>query len=118
DDGDKDIRHVQHRSGGEHVGSSFKLVNQTDTAGKTKTLLATGVHIGTDYGLSQTGIDFVDINGDGLPDHVKHSGGDTLVRLNLGYAFTPEIRWVNPHWRTDHVFAAVEGAEFVADLVS
>src|SRR5262249_43914108 len=84
DDGAKDMRYVQHRSGGEHVGTSFKVVNETDSAGNTKALLATGIHFGTDYGMSQTAVDFIDINGDGLPDHVKHSGGNTTVRLNLG----------------------------------
>ena len=43
-------------------------------------------------GQSETDQDFIDINGDGLPDLVSTSGGKLTVRLNLGYALgAPEV---------------------------
>src|SRR5690606_31537783 len=38
-------------------------------------------------------VDFIDMNGDGLPDRVTLSGGSVTVALNLGYGFGPAEVW-------------------------
>src|SRR6185295_14507843 len=40
--------------------------------------------------------DFIDVNGDGLPDHVRLVGGAPQVQINLGYGFGPESAWPLP----------------------
>jgi RHS repeat-associated protein len=42
--------------------------------------------------------DFLDVNGDGLPDHVAAgtSGAAPRVQINLGYGFAPEVDWPMP----------------------
>ena len=94
------IRFVEHRGLRAHAGVQGSLLNVTDSAGQTKTLVSTGFNIGTDYSMSATQVDFVDMNGDGLPDHVEsHPGeGGVRVRLNLGYKFGNEILWPASPW--------------------
>jgi len=84
---------------GVSVGAGGQEINEADTLGATKKLSATQSIGGTvDYGVNSTRIDFVDVNGDGLPDHVQENPGDgTLsVRLNLGYGFSNVIAWNFP----------------------
>ncbi|MFA6902444.1 MAG: SpvB/TcaC N-terminal domain-containing protein [Gallionellaceae bacterium] len=38
-------------------------------------------------------VDYMDINGDGLPDRVSIAGGTILVGLNTGYGFAPPENW-------------------------
>ncbi|HEU4730906.1 MAG TPA: SpvB/TcaC N-terminal domain-containing protein [Kofleriaceae bacterium] len=95
-----DLRFVEHRGLRAHAGVQGSLINVTNTAGETKTLVSTGFNVGTEYSMSATQVDFVDINGDGLPDHVEARPGDggVRVRLNLGYKFGREILWPGAAW--------------------
>src|SRR5262249_24866048 len=95
-----DLRLVQHRGLRAHAGVQGSLINVTDSAGQTKSLVSTGFNVGTDCSMSATQVDFVDINGDGLPDHVEHTPGEGVVRvrLNLGYKFGGEIEWPTTAW--------------------
>ena len=57
---------------------------------------------GPNASLSRTIVDFVDMNGDGLPDQVMRAPNEdpTLfrVKLNLGDHFGPEQMWSIPNW--------------------
>jgi RHS repeat-associated protein len=84
---------------GVSVGADGQSINETETDGTTRKL-STTVSLGgsVDYGVNSTRIDFVDVNGDGLPDHVAESPSDgkLRVKLNLGYGFSNEIAWSFP----------------------
>jgi RHS repeat-associated protein len=86
-------------------GSNRELVTEAKGNGETKKLSATVSLSGSaDYGVSSTRIDFVDVNGDGLLDHVREDPDDGMlrVRLNLGYGFSNEVEWPAPGWTQDH----------------
>jgi RHS repeat-associated protein len=89
------------------AGGVGHMINMANAKSKTSKHVDTSVvSASTDYGLSSTRTDFLDVNGDGLPDHVSRepgSNGDVHVRLNLGYAFSQEILWPSPGWTEDHV---------------
>ena len=42
---------------------------------------------GSTRATTDSNVDLLDVNGDGLPDRVSHSGGTLLVQLNIGYSF-------------------------------
>src|SRR6185312_3486632 len=76
-----------------------QLINETLTDGSTKKLGATAsLGASADYGVASTRVDLVDVNGDGLLDHVRQEPSDNMlrVRLNLGYGFSNEIAWTTP----------------------
>jgi RHS repeat-associated protein len=52
--------------------------------------------------LSRTLVELVDVNGDGLPDHVAKDEGNAFfrVKLNRGDGWGPEERWSVPAWST------------------
>ena len=82
------------------LSSGGKLLTITDGQGAPTAVVSTSFNVGLNYGLSATHQDFADINGDGLPDHVRRTpAGDAVsVRLNLGYGFTSEIPWSTTGW--------------------
>jgi RHS repeat-associated protein len=94
------LRFVEHRGLRAHAGAQGSLINVTTTAGDTKAVVSTGFNVGTDYSMSATQVDFVDMNGDGLLDHIEHRPGDgaIIVRLNLGFKFGAPIAWPTPAW--------------------
>jgi RHS repeat-associated protein len=113
-------------NGALHFGVSINIgddrgdrINQADSQTNSNKVVSTAAIGGsTDYGVSGTRVDFIDVNGDGLPDHVKQDpGGDLLVRLNLGYEFADEIPWSSPAWNTPTVPGHVLGLD-VGDLTS
>lgn len=55
---------------------------------------------GVSYSIARTLVDIVDINGDGLPDHVQKSKNGALsVKLNTGHGFAEAVEWNNlPTW--------------------
>ncbi|HTN87727.1 MAG TPA: toxin TcdB middle/N-terminal domain-containing protein, partial [Sorangium sp.] len=57
-----------------------------------------GIGGGIAHTVSRTLADFVDLNGDGLPDRVSKQPGQDYyrVRLNLGDGFGPEEKWSAP----------------------
>ena len=93
-------RTIEHRGLRARAGVDGSLITVTDTAGETKSLVSTGFNVGTEYSMSATQVDFVDMNGDGLPDHVESRPGEggIRVRLNLGYKFGKEILWPSADW--------------------
>ncbi|HKY35097.1 MAG TPA: SpvB/TcaC N-terminal domain-containing protein [Polyangiaceae bacterium] len=98
-----ELRRVEHRSARAGVGVERSLINQTDSQGRSKSLLSTGFNVGIDYGYSASHVELADVNGDGLPDHIRKrpSDGAVLVRLNLGYRFGETIAWANTGWSRD-----------------
>ncbi|HET6148600.1 MAG TPA: SpvB/TcaC N-terminal domain-containing protein [Polyangia bacterium] len=81
------------------AGGGRQVINETLTDGSTRKVGAT-VSVGavTDYAVSSTRVDFADVNGDGLVDHVAQSPSDgrLRVKLNLGYGFSNEVSWGFP----------------------
>jgi RHS repeat-associated protein len=77
--------------------ASRQLINEADGAGITKKISATAnLGVSLDYGVNSTRVDFADVNGDGLVDHVLQddtTGGTLMVKLNLGYGFSNPIPW-------------------------
>jgi len=57
------------------------------------------VSFSASLGQSETHIDLIDINGDGLPDHVKKlNGEDYIVKLNVGDGFE-NSEWETLDWK-------------------
>ena len=71
------------------AGSAASAVaNALKASGTTKSIVSVLPSFGLNYGQSTTGVDLVDVNGDGLPDHLSKSpSGSPVVQLNLGYMF-------------------------------
>src|SRR5262249_10781934 len=75
--------------------------NKTKTNGKNEKSASFGFEVAGKYGASAGSIDWVDVNGDGLPDLVKrqaNQGGAFMVRLNYGYRLGNEIHWPASQW--------------------
>jgi RHS repeat-associated protein len=78
-----------------------------------------GGHVGAGYvtSMNRKATEFLDLNKDGLLDHVTRKPGDPflLVRLNLGDRFDQETEWPLPAWESD-VEDAINGlgAEILA----
>ena len=91
------------------LGSIGQLINMASSRSKTSRTVATAAVSGaTDYGVSSTRVDFLDVNGDGLVDHVSQQPGDAglRVRLNLGYGFSKELLWSADGWQLPEVPAS------------
>ena len=74
----------------------------TDSDGNAVGFVGAGV--GLSYAVSATTADLIDINGDGLPDHVTVDGTGTVrAHLNLGNRFSGEIPWSATPWLTQSV---------------
>jgi RHS repeat-associated protein len=98
--GDTELRRIQNVSlqAGSTVAdsNSRQLMNEAQGDGETKKISTNASLSGSaDYGVSSTRIDFADVNGDGLVDHVREepADGGLRVRLNLGYGFSKELSW-------------------------
>ncbi|KOS07577.1 hypothetical protein AM493_17160 [Flavobacterium akiainvivens] len=61
------------------------------TGNKTNTNVNSGINTGN--GESSNANQWVDINGDGLPDKIKIAGTTIQVELNTGYGFTAPFNW-------------------------
>jgi RHS repeat-associated protein len=111
----------------------IQLINDTGSDGSVRKSITTGFALGTDYGLSATSIDWVDVNGDGLPDAVQRSADDGspgqshnfTVRLNYGYRLGPATSWPANAWSTTSANSAtgvagktIISAQNVTDLVN
>ncbi len=105
------LRRVEHATIRGSVGSSDnKLINDVGADGRVRKKLTTGFSVGIDYGESTTQVDWVDVNGDGLPDAVqrdpsvnkKNPGqeNDFNVQLNYGNRLGPSIPWPATTWNT------------------
>ncbi|KYF62435.1 hypothetical protein BE15_18595 [Sorangium cellulosum] len=73
--------------------AASSLAEKIKASGKTTAVLSVLPSLGKSWGTSQTVRDFLDVNGDGLPDKVRSEGGVLLARLNLGYRFADERAW-------------------------
>ncbi|WP_242515706.1 SpvB/TcaC N-terminal domain-containing protein [Sorangium cellulosum] len=84
--------------------ASVDVVRLEDTGadsiapGLDATVVAAGA--GYTYTTARTVVDFVDVNGDGLPDKVMKAPEEESfrVQLNLGSAFAPEESWPAGAW--------------------
>src|SRR5581483_593487 len=79
----------------------------SDAKGRTKSsgnqMQSISLSISGSFGTSDTdaGWDFVDVNGDGLPDKVQFDKNNHLfVQLNNGYSFGPTTYDWTPHDQT------------------
>ena len=99
------MRRFENRSVGVGLSASKQLLQKTDTEGKNRGFVSTGFTIGANYGLTGGATDLLDVNGDGLPDHLfKDPTSNTMkVRLNLGYSFSQPIDWASPAWSVDSI---------------
>jgi RHS repeat-associated protein len=91
-------------------GSDRQIINESDAQGRTRRLSSTTSLSGSvDYGVSSTRIDFADVNGDGLEDHIMQDNArDLRVKLNLGYGFSNEITWAVPaNWSQARTSVAI-----------
>ncbi|MGK3985797.1 SpvB/TcaC N-terminal domain-containing protein [Sorangium sp. So ce136] len=81
-------------SAGVSVGASFSVG-----------VFGGGGHVGAGYvySLNRQAVDFIDVNGDGLLDHVSRLPYDPQLRvkLNLGDRFDTEQAWELPPWPSD-----------------
>jgi len=67
------------------------LADKLGAGGGVKTAVSLLPSLGQNYGVSSTKVEFVDVNGDGLPDHVSATSATQFtVQLNLGGTFGPE----------------------------
>jgi RHS repeat-associated protein len=104
-------------------GANRQLENEAEGDGSTKKISATVSLQGSgDYGVNSTRVDFVDVNGDGLVDHVEEnpSDGRLRVKLNLGYGFSNEVPWTAPGWGQDHTvvgWPSIPGSSGTTDPV-
>ncbi len=86
------------------LGLNFGLginISRKNGKGESKSVDSTLPSVGSALSLSQTTVDLVDVNGDGLPDRVSMAPGEegkVKVRLNLGYRFGAEEQWDLPGW--------------------
>jgi hypothetical protein len=78
------------------VGGNYPLVRHTSggNAGPASNQMASlGLSGNLTQSDSESDYDFMDVNGDGLPDKVHQSGGTLMVALNVGYGFLPAEAW-------------------------
>jgi RHS repeat-associated protein len=113
---------------GVDLGAIGQLINLSNSRSETSKTVSTSVaSASTDYGVSSTRTDFVDVNGDGLPDHVRRAPDDAglRVRLNLGYGFSKEVLWSGPSWQRGTIPASFLtfgsgniGSDLITDALS
>jgi len=74
--------------------------SKKDSEGEPKSVASTMPSVGTASSLSQSRVELMDLNGDGLPDRVSLVPGaeGATVQLNLGYRFGAPESWPLPHW--------------------
>jgi hypothetical protein len=70
--------------------SSFGKVEGMESTSPTL-----GFTMSAGYGDTETDKDFIDMNGDGLPDRVWRTDDGLMVRLNRGYDLGPARQWSN-----------------------
>jgi translation initiation factor 2 beta subunit (eIF-2beta)/eIF-5 len=86
------------------IGSFIKQVIAANGDPEATTVDKTGFSFTPGFnmtlGQSASDTDMMDINGDGLPDHVKRTPGTNgfRVRLNLGDRFATEAEWSSTPW--------------------
>ncbi|AUX48099.1 uncharacterized protein SOCE26_096290 [Sorangium cellulosum] len=93
------LRRIEHRTirlqGGASVSvdSEYRIVSKTASDGGTRGYIHAQFSAGTTYGVSATHVDLVDVNGDGLLDHVTQEPerGAMRVAFNLGHRFTAPV---------------------------
>jgi len=100
------LRRVDHASfrGGFSPGDDVQLIDDVGSDGSVQKSLTTGFSLGTDYGVSGTSIDWMDVNGDGLLDAIIRSDASSdhnfAVKLNYGYRLGPAMTWPAQAWST------------------
>lgn len=123
------LRRVDHGTLRAGISIDTQLINDTASDGSVRKTITTGFSAGTDYGLSATNIDWMDVNGDGLPDAVSRNPADTTgshpftVRFNYGYRLGPPTAWLASGWNSSTtgsatgIIGAIGGGD-VADLIA
>ncbi|MEK6699757.1 MAG: SpvB/TcaC N-terminal domain-containing protein, partial [Nitrospirota bacterium] len=95
-------------------------LNNQKSSGTTSTITTSGgVSYGLVYGNSRTDVDFIDVNGDGLPDRVAKSDDAFTVRLNLGGRFGAAESWPVPNWSQGDITPSnIPGADINSNVVA
>ena len=111
----EDMRRFENRSVGVALSAGRQIIQKTDSKGKTKGFVNTAFRLGANYGLTGTATDLLDINGDGLPDHLfkDPNSNQMRVRLNLGYAFSEPFDWQSSDFGVDQI---TELQELITEL--
>jgi RHS repeat-associated protein len=115
------LRRVSHAALGASIGADIKLIHDVDSDGSVRKTLTTGVALGNDYGMSTHQVDWVDVNGDGLPDVVQRQpggGSDFQVLLNYGNGLSGPVTWTSGGWLTSNVDATGVGSVIGSDNVT
>ncbi len=88
--------------------SNLPLYNSAKSDGKSKKSASMGFDVSAKYGASTGSIDWVDVNGDGLPDLVRRSTSSSAnsanpfqVQLNYGYKLGNQIPWPASNWSNE-----------------
>jgi RHS repeat-associated protein len=106
------------------LGVIGQLINLSDSHSESSKSVSTSVaSASTDYGVSSTRVDFVDVNGDGLVDHVEQSPGEpgVSVRLNLGHGFSQPVLWRASGWQRGEIpasFLTFNAGGIASDVIS
>jgi hypothetical protein len=66
---------------------SSQMFDKPDPKGNTKSLRSSAPSFGFGYGTSRTYADLIDINGDGLTDHVIRAPGSQILNVQLGNGY-------------------------------
>ena len=105
--GDPRVEHTTQFSSGVGTGAP---IAQLSAKGESVGTVSLSIFQGVTYGYSTTSADMVDVNGDGLPDHVLIVPGHGMsVRLNLGNRFSAEIPWTAPDWSVTSLGPMLKG---------
>ena len=78
------------KGNGNKNGSNSGGTNETEGNKLTSILSKVSISAGVPKNTDEAVEDFIDVNGDGLPDKVL---SDKTVRLNLGYSFSAPVAW-------------------------
>jgi RHS repeat-associated protein len=99
------LRHSDLRGENATAGAGstpISLTSRTDAKGRPLDTLTLGFALGENYQMTMNNLDWIDVNGDGLPDLVSHPYGDGShfdVYLNYGYSLSASpIQWQSSSW--------------------
>ena len=99
--GDSSVRRTESKTAGLSLAIGH-IFPEASASGVIRGIKSLGPSIGTNYGSSRSRVDFIDINGDGLPDRVFRDGAHVTVRLNLGGdRFGAPETWSAGNWEQE-----------------
>ena len=102
------LRVIDHGTIAIGIGDNLPIANKTDPSGDRSTSVSLGFSASGKYGISSTSTDWIDVNGDGLPDQVQRvPSGDSnnpfVVKLNYGYRMGSPMKTAAVNWDTSQL---------------